>query len=285
MEDGVIVSVPPPAGCTLARKMCRIMAAIENIPKNGHNTFSNYFYATDQDILMAVRKPMAANGVMAYTTLVSRADSQLDSSGGKKLHWVSVKLSTTFVDCDSGETYCVEMDGDGSDTGDKAFAKAVTSAVKYTMLKTFLLPTGDDPEVDSAEVSGERKVAAKSALKPRTLAAAMEARKEQAPAAATTRALGPVRLTGSRKAATSSDPKKPWVRYELDVETGEGHGEVYSTFDRDVAVTALQAVRAGALVMLTLQTNAAGKVAVTAIAAVDEGEADSAEPPAEVGAP
>jgi hypothetical protein len=38
--------------------------------------------------------------------------------------------------------------GEGQDAGDKAVYKAMTGALKYCLLKTFLIPTGDDPERD-----------------------------------------------------------------------------------------------------------------------------------------
>lgn len=40
------------------------------------------------------------------------------------------------------------MIGEGMDTGDKAIYKAITGAQKYVLMKTFLIPTGDDPELE-----------------------------------------------------------------------------------------------------------------------------------------
>ena len=40
--------------------------------------------------------------------------------------------------------------GEGADVGDKAPYKAMTGALKYALLQSFLLSTGDDPEDEHA---------------------------------------------------------------------------------------------------------------------------------------
>ena len=47
-----------------------------------------------------------------------------------------------------------EVPGEGLDAGDKAPYKAMTGALKYALLQSFLLPTGDDPEEERATPSG-----------------------------------------------------------------------------------------------------------------------------------
>jgi hypothetical protein len=41
--------------------------------------------------------------------------------------------------------------GQGLDSGDKAPYKAMTGALKYALLQSFLLATGDDPEADRGD--------------------------------------------------------------------------------------------------------------------------------------
>ena len=43
------------------------------------------------------------------------------------------------------------MAGEGADAGDKAPYKAMTGALKYALLQSFLLGTGDDPEDERAD--------------------------------------------------------------------------------------------------------------------------------------
>jgi len=44
----------------------------------------------------------------------------------------------------------VKVAGEGLDAGDKAPYKAMTGALKYALLQSFLLATGDDPEEERA---------------------------------------------------------------------------------------------------------------------------------------
>jgi hypothetical protein len=57
-----------------------------------------------------------------------------------------VVMAYTFSDVDSGEELVAKVAGQGLDTGDKAPYKAMTGALKYALLQSFLLATGDDPE-------------------------------------------------------------------------------------------------------------------------------------------
>ena len=55
-------------------------------------------------------------------------------------------MTYTFMDADTAEEISVKVAGEGLDPGDKAPYKAMTGALKYALLQSFLLATGDDPE-------------------------------------------------------------------------------------------------------------------------------------------
>src|SRR5262249_50822027 len=57
-----------------------------------------------------------------------------------------IVMSYKFVDAKSGEELTVRVAGEGADPGDKAPYKAMTGALKYALLQSFLLATGNDPE-------------------------------------------------------------------------------------------------------------------------------------------
>ena len=54
-------------------------------------------------------------------------------------------MAYTFTDVDTGEEITAKVAGEGLDPGDKAPYKAMTGALKYALLQSFLLATGDDP--------------------------------------------------------------------------------------------------------------------------------------------
>jgi len=86
--------------------------------------------------------------LFVFTSIVDR-EIQAQGAG-----WLTtVKLEVRFVDADSGEQYTSYFYGDGYDKTDKGLYKAITGALKYALLKTFLVATGDDPEKDGVASS------------------------------------------------------------------------------------------------------------------------------------
>src|SRR6202045_3796544 len=64
-------------------------------------------------------------------------------------------MAYTFIDVDTGEEITAKVAGQGLDSGDKAPYKAMTGALKYALLQSFLIATGDDPEDERAD-GGQR---------------------------------------------------------------------------------------------------------------------------------
>ena len=124
----------------LYAKMAAVMGRLERIPKRGFNQHFKYQFVTDSDVLDSVRMAMAAEGVCLF---VSMTNVQQDNKR------TIVNLQFTFADSESGQSVTVAWVGEAMDTQDKGIAKAVTSALKYCLLKTFLISTGDEPDTDS----------------------------------------------------------------------------------------------------------------------------------------
>lgn len=122
------------------------MEAAGRIPKRGRNTFHNYDYATEADIAETVRHELAQRGVM----LIPEIDTEERIPVGEKGSVLTVlHMNMQFIDAESGETIVKKWRGYGTDKEDKGGYKAMTGGEKYFILKTFLLPTGDDPEADA----------------------------------------------------------------------------------------------------------------------------------------
>jgi ribosomal protein L37AE/L43A len=68
--------------------------------------------------------------------------------GDKGQVLTTLTMTFTFLDGDSGQELTRPWAGAGTDKEDKGLYKAMTGGEKYFLLKTFLMPTGDDPEKD-----------------------------------------------------------------------------------------------------------------------------------------
>lgn len=127
---------------SLISKLAQVMGEVERIPKHGHNAFHNYDYATEADITAAIRQKLAAQRVMVIPSV---------QSVHREGTLTTIYMLFTFHDGDSPQTIEVPWAGVGDDKSDKGIWKAMTGAVKYLLLKSFLIPTGDDPEQDSEQ--------------------------------------------------------------------------------------------------------------------------------------
>lgn len=128
------------------------MAEIHRIPKRGRNEHFKYDYVMEADLVEAVRGLLAARHVMLVPSIKSVAkDGRLTTT----------LMTFTFHDGETGECLTIPWAGCGDDPADKGLAKSITGAVKYVIAKTFLIPTGDDPEADDQSQSPRKSVPAK----------------------------------------------------------------------------------------------------------------------------
>ena len=142
---------------TLFAKMARVMGKLEWLPKNGFNKHFKYAFVTDADVVDAVRTAMSAEGLALFVSM--------DSVQQEGKHTIA-SFTITFADGESGATKSIHWVGEANDTQDKGLAKAATSAIKYALLKTFLISTGDDPDSDNdGPVEGEQAPKKKSVPK------------------------------------------------------------------------------------------------------------------------
>ena len=133
-----------PVQLSLLQKLVEVRRRIGDVQKRGHNERSNYSYVTAADIAGPVGDILAELGVVVIPSL--EEISYEPASGRREATPMARVIAYTFSDVDSGEEVVATAAGQGLDAGDKAPYKAMTGALKYALLQTFLLATGDDPE-------------------------------------------------------------------------------------------------------------------------------------------
>lgn len=133
----------------LFQKLNTIMGLVGSVPKTGYNSAQGYKFVTESDVMDKVREAALAEGVMLIPSLVeSRIESGTTSKGNPfYLNTVTIEIEAIDID-DPSQRYKWNMIGQGTDSQDKGSNKAITGAVKYGLLKTFLIGTGDDAEHD-----------------------------------------------------------------------------------------------------------------------------------------
>jgi len=132
----------------LLKKMVEITKEVHYIKKNGRNQFHKYNYASEADVSARFSEALSAHGVYMSTSVLERHCLPFKTKKGEDWFLITVKVEMTFSDSESDEKITIHSFGDGADSGDKGVYKAITGAVKYGLMKNFLVETGDDPEKD-----------------------------------------------------------------------------------------------------------------------------------------
>jgi hypothetical protein len=144
-EDSAF-GAPMLAQLSLRQKLAVVRRRIAYVQKRGHNERQNYSYVTAADIAGAVGDILSELGVIVVPRLESISHEPSRTGRAEVEHVARVVMAYTFMDVDTAEEITVKVAGEGLDAGDKAPYKAMTGALKYALLQSFLLATGDDPE-------------------------------------------------------------------------------------------------------------------------------------------
>lgn len=134
----------------ILKKLHAIMSEVERIEKDKTNEFHRYKYASEQAIKEAIH-PLLVKHKVLFTTNVTNARREVYvTAKGARGAITDIDLAYTFHDVESGEALTGTFQGTGDDGADKGTYKAITGAIKYILTSTFLIPTGDDPEVETS---------------------------------------------------------------------------------------------------------------------------------------
>lgn len=144
-------------GMNLYQRLHAVMGEVSYVQKEDKKVNNQYSFVSHDAVTAKVRAPLVKWGVIYHP--VNMATNQ---NGNR----TEISLCVRFVNIDNpAEVLDVPSLGYGIDQTDKGVGKAISYAVKYALLKTFGLETGDDPERDNIEHTPETKLL-KTAMTP-----------------------------------------------------------------------------------------------------------------------
>jgi ERF superfamily len=141
--DGPLSDGQPGGQLNLREKFAEVRRRLGYVQKRGHNELHNYSYVMAADLAGAVGDILSELGVVMIPQLQS-ISTETPRSSSERI--ARIVMNYRFVDTKTGEELTVRVAGEGADPGDKAPYKAMTGALKYALLQSFLLASGDDPE-------------------------------------------------------------------------------------------------------------------------------------------
>ncbi len=127
------------------QKILAIMQEIKYLQKDDKVEFGNTKYKalSEEKVTVIMREQLVKHGLVVYPI------RQESSRTGQITH---VDVVYRMVNAENPEEYIeIVSCGDGADSQDKGAGKAMTYAFKYMWLRTFAIPTGDDPDKTSSE--------------------------------------------------------------------------------------------------------------------------------------
>lgn len=131
-------------------KIAAIMNEVQYLTKDDNVEFGSTRYKalSEEKVTTIMRAEL-----LKYNLVVFPIEQSASRSGN--ITHVDVKYKIVNVDCPE-EFIEVVSCGDGADSQDKGSGKAMTYAYKYMWLRTFSLPTGEDPDkISSAELDAQ----------------------------------------------------------------------------------------------------------------------------------
>ncbi len=105
-----------------------------------------YSFAGESALIEAIRPALVEAGIYMHVLTIGEPFREAyTTKNGTAMNRTAVHVTVRFMHI-SGTFIDVQAVGEGSDSGDKSHAKALTGAYKYALRETFCIETGDDPD-------------------------------------------------------------------------------------------------------------------------------------------
>lgn len=134
------------------QKILEVMKSIEYLNKDDHVKYreTNYKAISEEKVTSTVRKELIKQGLVVYPVWQEVKKDGNITTTNTTYRMVNVDDPSDFIELASS--------GQGADTQDKGVGKAMTYSFKYMLLRTFAIPTGEDPDkVSSEQIDDEMK--------------------------------------------------------------------------------------------------------------------------------
>lgn len=135
----------------LFEKISAVMDDIKYLAKDDTVAFGNTKYKaiSEEKVTSAIREKLITHKLVILPIKQEHRREGTLSTVDVTYRIVNIENPDEFID--------VVSSGTGADTQDKGVGKAMTYAYKYMLLRTFAIPTGEDPDkISSAELDDQQ---------------------------------------------------------------------------------------------------------------------------------
>ena len=148
-------TTPLLAPSVLSKHIYKAMVAVAaelakvGIAKDRKNEQQHFRFRGIDDVMNVVSPILAKNDVCFLPWYEPFPDNDRITESKKTLIYAKVQGTFKFVSAQDGSEVVVSAPGTAMDLGDKAGNKAMSAALKYALLHTFLIPTESNEDADS----------------------------------------------------------------------------------------------------------------------------------------
>ena len=155
MAEGPTSHTQNQAEPTVYELMSRVMRDVRDVGKNGENESQGYKFRGVDDAIGALAQPLRDHGVFMTPEVLD-----FETSVRGRQNAVMMRVAFHFYGPSGDHVTAITM-GEASDFADKASNKAMSAALKYALIHTFMIPVDskslDDGDRDHPE--GQRSAA------------------------------------------------------------------------------------------------------------------------------
>ena len=123
------------------------MKDVEHIGKDRQNTQQNYKFRGIDDMYNELHKHFSKHEVFITSEVISTEREERQAKNGGNLIYSILNIKHTFYATDGSSVSSV-MIGEAVDSADKASNKAMSTALKYTLMQMFLIPTEEEKDTE-----------------------------------------------------------------------------------------------------------------------------------------
>jgi hypothetical protein len=136
--------------------LAAIQGEVGVVGKTRQNPQQGYKFRGIDDVMAHVQALQAQHGVICVPRVVEREREMVPTKSGGTMASVRLVIDHHFYAKDGSSVVCTTM-GEAMDSGDKASNKAMSAALKYALVETYMIPTYEadrDTEEQSPVMAG-----------------------------------------------------------------------------------------------------------------------------------
>lgn len=128
------------------------MEACQAVGKDSRNPQQGYKYRGIDAVMNAINPALRKAGIFCVPEVQDTSREERTTKNGALMIYSVVTVKYSFF-AEDGSSVTATVIGEGMDSGDKSYNKAMSAAFKYALFQVFCIPTEEmvDSEIDSPE--------------------------------------------------------------------------------------------------------------------------------------